>query len=108
MVYELKTYHAHPGRHAQLLRRFHEVTLPVFARLGIEVVGCWTRPDDPDALVYMTRHASDEARRAAWAAFGADAEWLAAKAASEAGGPLLLRQESVALQGAPFWPGSAS
>jgi hypothetical protein len=108
MLYELKTYHAQPGKHAQLTQRFHEVTLPIFARVGIEVVGCWTKPEDPDALVYLTRFATDEARRAAWAAFGADAEWLAAKAASETNGPLLLRQESVALQNAPFWPESAS
>jgi hypothetical protein len=40
----------------------------------------------------MTRFADEDARKNAWAAFGADAEWAAAKAASEIDGPLLKSQ----------------
>jgi hypothetical protein len=40
----------------------------------------------------MTRFADEDARKKAWAAFGADPEWVALKAASETDGPLLKNQ----------------
>jgi hypothetical protein len=40
----------------------------------------------------MTRFADEDARKKAWAAFGADPEWLAVKSASETDGALLKSQ----------------
>jgi hypothetical protein len=78
--------------------------MPIFARLGIEVVNCWTSDDEPGAFFYLVRFASEEERKAAWAAFGADPEWKAAKAASETNGPLLGSQATVLLKPTRFSP----
>lgn len=104
MIYEFKTYRANTGKTAQLIKRFEEKTMPIFARLGIEVVNTWTSDDEPDAFFYMVRFASDEARKAAWAAFAADAEWKTAKAASETDGPLLASQSTTLLKPTAFSP----
>ena len=107
MIHEFKTYRAAPGKIAALIKRFEQTTMPIFARLGIEVLHCWTSAAEPDAFFYMVRFASAEAGKDAWAAFGADAEWKAAKAASETEGPLLASQTTVYLQPTAFSPLSA-
>jgi len=107
MIYEFKTYRATEGNIERLIHRFHEKTMPIFARLGIEVVNCWTSADEPSTFFYLTRFESDEARQAAWALFGADAEWKKAKAASEANGPLLGSQITLLLKPTDFSPADA-
>jgi hypothetical protein len=104
MIYELKTYRAAVGRIAALIKRFEITTMPIFARLGIEVVHCWTSAAEPDAFYYLVRFDSQQAGKDAWAAFAADAEWKAAKAASETHGPLLASQNTVYLQPTAFSP----
>lgn len=107
MIYEFKTYRATEGNGDRLIKRFEEKTMPIFARLGIEVVNTWTSDDEPGAFFYMVRFASEDARKAAWATFGADAEWKAAKAASETSGPLLASQSTVLLKPTAFSPAGA-
>ena len=75
MIYEFKTYRATPGSIAALIKRFNEKTMPIFARLGIEVQYCWTSDEEPDAFFYLVGYASEEAKKAASAAFSADPEW---------------------------------
>jgi heme-degrading monooxygenase HmoA len=104
MIYEFKTYRATEGAIDRLKKRFHEKTMPIFARLGIEVVHCWSSDDEPDAFFYLVRFDSEDARKAAWSAFAADAEWKAAKAASETSGPLLASQTTVPLKPTDFSP----
>ena len=104
MHQEFKTYRATPGNIGALIERFHVVVMPIFARLGIEVLQCWTSADEPDAFFYTVSFASAEAGKTAWAAFGADAEWKAAKAASETNGPLLGSQSTIYLQTLDFSP----
>lgn len=104
MIYEFKSYRASEGAIERLIKRFEEKTMPIFARLGIEVVNCWTSDDQKDTFFYMVRFESEEARKAAWAAFGADAEWKAAKAASETNGPLLASQTTMLLKPTDFSP----
>lgn len=104
MIYELKKYTAHEGKASALVQRFHAHTMPVFRRLGIEVVHCWTQPAEPQAFYYLTRYASEQARDAALQAFGSDPEWKAAKAASEAEGPLLASQSTISLEPTEFSP----
>lgn len=104
MIYELKKYTANPGKVEALKQRFEAHTMPIFARLGIDVVHCWTEPAAPDAFYYLTRFSSVEARDAALQAFGADAEWKRVKAASESDGPLLSTQSTVALVPTEFSP----
>ena len=105
MIHELRKYTPHPGKGPALLARFEATTMPIFERLGIRLLHCWTVPAEPGALYYLVRFDDDAQRKAAWAAFGADAEWKAAKAASETDGPLLASQTLVELAPAAFSPG---
>lgn len=93
LVYEIRVYEAVEGRAEAMRKRFKDiVAAKFFPRHGIELVGAFVAPDEDGRLTYMTRFPSEEARKAAWAAFGADSEWVAAKKASEVDGPLLKNQ----------------
>jgi hypothetical protein len=106
-VFELRTYITHPGRLDALNRRFREHTNRIFAKHGMTIVGFWTPIEDPDkdnTLVYMLAFPSREAADAAWNAFRADADWKAAKAASEQDGPIVKKVISEFLQPTDYSP----
>lgn len=106
-TFELRTYITHPGRLDALNRRFRDHTNRIFARHGMTIVGFWTPTEGPDAgnkLVYMLAYPSREAADAAWKAFRADAEWTAAKAASEQDGPIVKKVISEFLQPTDYSP----
>jgi NIPSNAP len=92
--FELRTYTAAEGRLPNLLARFREHTVALFAKHGITNFGYWVpntgQPGADVTLVYLLAHKSPEARASSFKAFGADPAWVAAKDASEkaAGGPL--------------------
>ena len=93
MIYEIRVYEAAEGKADAMRRRFLEVVASrFFPRHGIELVGAFSSPTEDGRLTYMTRFTDEDARKRAWAAFGADADWAAAKAASETDGPLLKNQ----------------
>jgi NIPSNAP len=93
LIYEIRIYEAAEGRADAMRRRFCDhVATKFFPRHGIELVGAFTAPAEDGRLTYMTRFKNEDARKKAWAAFGADPEWLALKAASETEGPLLKNQ----------------
>lgn len=93
MVYEIRVYEAVDGRADAMRSRFkNEVAAKFFPRHGIELVGAFVAPEEDGRLTYITRFSTEEARKAAWAAFGADSEWAAVKKASEINGPLLKTQ----------------
>jgi NIPSNAP len=93
VIYEIRVYEAAEGCEAAMRRRFLEqVAIKFFPRHGIELLGVFTAPVDDGRLTYVTRFADEDARKRAWASFGADPEWAAVKAASEANGPLLKSQ----------------
>jgi len=104
VIHELKRYVAHEGKSEALQRRFAQTTMPIFRRVGIEVVQCWTAPAEPGVFYYLVQFEDDAASQRAWAAFGVDDEWKAAKAASEKDGPLLASQSTVRLTPTPFSP----
>jgi len=95
MVYELRTYTAHPGKLDDLNKRFRDHTTRLFERHGMVNIGYWIPRDRDDSLVYIIAFPSLEAWESSWAAFRSDPEWLAARAASEEGGPIVLSVESV-------------
>lgn len=107
MIYELRTYWAAPGKVEALHTRFRTLTMGIFARLGMEVVGFWT-PDPATAetgdLVYLMRFPSREALAEAWATFRADPEWLAGREASERDGKLAERVVSTILTTTDYSP----
>ena len=97
MIYELKRYTAHPGKSKALSERFIAHTIPIFNRLGMQVVGAFAVSDDSEDLCYMLAFEDGAARDKAWAAFGADAQWKEVKAHSELDGPLLASQQTTLL-----------
>lgn len=103
MIYELREYLAAEGRAAELHQRFAEHTLDLFERHGLEVTGFWTDTDNDGRIVYLLRFRDDETRKRAWAAFGADPDWKAVKAASEAGGPIVAEMNSTILANPKYW-----
>lgn len=107
MIYEIRVYEAADGQADAMRRRFHEhAAAKYFPRHGIELVGVFTAPTEDGRLTYMTRFTDEDARKKAWAGFGADADWLAVKAASETRGPLIKNQTvsvlSPAMAGLPL------
>lgn len=105
-LYELRTYHAAPGKFEALQSRFRDHTIGLFARHGMTNVAYWTTVDEnaDGTLIYVLSYPDMQAREAAWAAFRADPEWKAAQAASEANGKLTVKQESVFMKVAPYSP----
>jgi len=100
-VFELRTYSCpDPGKHAALLRRFHEHTMKLFEKHGMENLVYWVPDERPAAqqkLVYLLGHKSEAAAKESFASFRADPDWLAAKKASEeqAGGSLTVKENGV-------------
>jgi hypothetical protein len=91
MIYEQRIYHAMPGRMPDLLRRFEQVTLPIWARVGIHQVGFWTYlvGGSNHDLVYLLEWKSMAEREQKWATFQSDSEWLEKRNKSEENGPLI-------------------
>jgi NIPSNAP len=99
-VFELRTYYANPGKMTALHARFRDHTCKLFEKHGMTIVGFWS-PIDKDKseemMVYILAYPNMEARNKAWKAFGADPDWIKAKADSEKDGPLVKKADSVFL-----------
>ena len=91
MIYELRVYHCMTGRLPALVKRFETVTVALFEKHGIRQVGFWTVAigQSNQDLVYILQWESLADRDKRFAAFQADPEWIAARAKSEADGPLV-------------------
>ncbi|HEY0335885.1 MAG TPA: NIPSNAP family protein, partial [Burkholderiales bacterium] len=62
-VFELRTYTAHDGKLENVLNRFRDHTMKMFARHGMVNVGYWTPEDAPlakNTLIYILAHPSRE------------------------------------------------
>lgn len=107
MIYELRTYWAAPGKLERLHTRFRSLTLAVFARHDVDLVGIWT-PLHPTAesgdLVYLLAFPDQATRAARWQAFDADPEWQSGEAASEGDGPLVVKVTSTLLTPTDYAP----
>jgi hypothetical protein len=104
-IFELRTYHAEPGRLRDLTARFRDHTIDLFARHGITVIGFWTAADEPtERLVYLLAFDDRETATRLWSAFREDPDWVEARANSEKNGPLVARIESVFLSPTDFSP----
>ena len=96
-VFEMRTYTASTGNLDNLLARFREHTLALFAKHGMTSFGYWTPTEKKNGagekLIYMLAHKSPESAAASFKAFRADPDWIAAKKASEekAGGSLTVQ-----------------
>ncbi len=96
-VFELRVYHAAPGKLSDLEARFRDHTITIFNRHGLKSVAYWTPLDEPDksnTLIYILEHPSREAAAANWKAFQDDPEWKNVKEKSEANGKLVDKVDS--------------
>jgi NIPSNAP protein len=106
--FELRTYHAAPGKLEELHARFRNHTMNIFKKHGMEVVGFWGPTDKEkgaeNTLVYLMAFPSREARDKAWKEFGDDPEWKKAKDESEKNGKLTEKVEFVILNATDYAP----
>jgi len=106
-VYELRVYHAAPGKLGDLLARFRDHTIKLFDRHGMKSVAYWTPVDEPEksnTLIYILYHPSREASTANWKAFQDDPEWKSVKEKSEANGKLVEKVDSTFMVLTEFSP----
>lgn len=88
MIYELRVYRTLPGRMPNLLARFRDHTLRIWAKHGIRQAGFFTTlvGESQKDLTYLLAWESLAEREAKWTAFQADPEWIAVRAESEKDG----------------------
>jgi hypothetical protein len=107
--FEMRTYHAAPGKLQALHARFRNFTNKLFVKHGMEMIGYWVPMNKEgqyeNSLVYLLAFPSREARDKAWKEFADDLEWHAVKAETEKDGPLVTgRPESVFMTATDYSP----
>ncbi|MCM5569101.1 NIPSNAP family protein [Burkholderiaceae bacterium FT117] len=104
MIHELRIYHCLPGRLPNLHKRFETVTLKLWEKHGIRQAGFWTVQvgESNNDLYYLLEWESMAECERKWSAFASDPEWLAAKAASEADGPIVGHITNMFLKPTPY------
>jgi hypothetical protein len=106
-VFELRIYHAAPGKMKALHARFRDHTCGLFKKHGMTIIGFWspTESDEADKkLYYVLAYPSKEAADASWKAFREDPDWLTAKKASEKDGTLVDKVESIYMSPTDYSP----
>jgi hypothetical protein len=105
MIFELRVYHALPGKLPDLLARFRDHTDALFVQHGMKSVAYWTPLDEPqrsNTLIYILQHPSRDAAAANWKSFQADPAWVSVKEKSEANGKLVDKIDSTFLEMTDF------
>lgn len=106
--FELRTYHAAPGKLEALNARFRDHTCALFKKHGMELVGFWIPTDKEkgadNTLVYLLAHQSRAEAKKSWVAFANDPAWKKAQTESEANGKLVDKAESVFMAATDYSP----
>ncbi|MEV4419970.1 NIPSNAP family protein [Patulibacter sp. NPDC049589] len=105
MLYELREYVAVPGRLPALIDRFNELTIPLFAKHGMELVQIGRTAIGEHSfgeLVYTLRFDDVADMDAKWTTFIQDPEWVDGERVSEADGPLIQTLRRRLLDPGPF------
>ncbi len=104
-VFEMRTYHAAPGKLDALNERFRDHTVKLFEKHGMTNIGYWMPIENTDhLLIYVLAYPSREARDVSWTEFQADEDWKKAKAESEVGGTLVAKVDQLFLSATDFSP----
>jgi hypothetical protein len=77
-VFELRVYHAVPGKVQALESRFRETASKLLAKHDLKAVGYWVPEDAPafeNTFVYILAHSSREEAKKNWDAMRADPEF---------------------------------
>jgi hypothetical protein len=86
-VFELRVYHAVPGKLPALESRFRDTFSKLLAKHDLKVVGYWVPQDAPtgdNRFIFMVAHSSREEAKKNWDAFRADPEFQEVLKAEEA------------------------
>jgi hypothetical protein len=106
--FEMRTYHAAPGKLEALHARFRDFTNKLFVKHGMEMVGYWVPMNKEgqyeNTLVYILAFPSREAHDKAWKDFADDPEWRAVKAETEKNGKLVEKVDSVFMTATDYSP----
>jgi NIPSNAP len=91
MLYELRIYHAAPGKLPALNQRFANHTLKFWERYGIRQVGFWVPQigGSNNDLYYILEWESLAEREQKWNTFATDPDWLKVRAETEKEGALV-------------------
>jgi hypothetical protein len=107
-VFEMRTYHAAPGKLEDLQARFRNHTTKLFEKHGMTNIGYWVPVDEKtgqpsgNTLVYILAYPSLEARAKAWEGFRTDPAWNAARTESEKNGRLVEKVDAVFLKATDY------
>jgi hypothetical protein len=94
--YEMRTYECHDGKRPDLIERFENHTLQLFAKHGIESIGYFIpTTGNENLLTFIIAYPAKEKRDELWNQFINDPEWQAAAKASEANGPIVKKVDQV-------------
>ena len=104
-LYELRTYTTNEGKLDALHARFRDHTMALFEKHGAKNIAYWTPSEQPNTLIYIIAHKSEEAREASWETFLADPVWRKAYADSIADGPIVTNIDSVLMRATDYSPG---
>lgn len=104
-VFELRTYHAAPGKLDDLLTRFRDHTCALFEKHGMTNIGYWVPVEnEQNVLIYLLAYPDPEARVASWAGFLNDPEWQKAYEESHAEGVLVEKIDQLFLGATGYSP----
>jgi hypothetical protein len=108
-VFELRTYHAKPGKMKALHARFREHTNKLFEKHDMTIIGFWTPAAPPkenelEKLIYILAFPSRDAADKSWKAFRDDPEWKKVKDESEKDGVLVDHVDSVFMNPTDYSP----
>jgi len=102
--FEMRIYHAAPGKIDALNTRFKDHTNKIFKKHDMDMIGYWIDTKRPDVLIYILAYPSKEARDKSWEAFRKDPEWIKAKEESEKDGKLVDKVEEIFLTPTDYSP----
>jgi len=97
-VFEIRTYTTEPGKLPDLVKRFRDHTTKLFEKHGMTNIGYWVPTDEPrskNTLIYVLAHTSRDAAKKSWDGFQHDPDWIKVRTASEAGGKIVTKVESI-------------
>ena len=104
-LYEMRIYHANPGKLDALHSRFRDHTCALFEKHGMTQLGYYVPIENEDnILVYWLSYSDEDARNKAWKAFRDDPKWKAAYAASTKDGKLIEKVDSIFLRATDYSP----
>jgi hypothetical protein len=103
MLYEWRVYEVVPGRMSALHNRFRNITLGLFQKHGIRVVGFWEAViGASNTLYYMLAWENMAERERVWNSFQSDPEWTKARQESEKEGPIVQKVVNMLLSPTPY------